>query len=99
MFGDENRRDPDNDELTVVRGLLGSYPNFFFDVELAALDDFVARLSAIADEAALTALVEDWGVRRSSPRFWAAADWVNTGHPRPDPGEAGIYDLNRYGNY
>ena len=99
MFGDENRRDPGNDVLTLVRGFLGSYPNFFFEVDLAALDDFVARLSAIEDESRLGALVEDWGVRRSSPRFWATADWVNAGFSRPDPGEAGIYDLNRYGNY
>ena len=37
MFDEEERRERDDDTLTVYRGLLGSYPNFFFDVPLAQL--------------------------------------------------------------
>ncbi len=99
MFDEDGRRNPDDDTLTVVRGFLGSYPNFFFDVKLGDLDDFVARLAAVDDEADFTALAVAYGVRRSSPKFWTTSDWVNEGYARTDPGEAGLFDLNRYGNY
>ena len=34
IFEDEDRRDLENDTMTVIRGLEGSYPNFFYSVDL-----------------------------------------------------------------
>jgi hypothetical protein len=48
--------------------------------------------------ATFTALVDRFGVRRSSARFWQTVDWFNADHRRRNPVEAGLFDLNRYEN-
>jgi len=39
------------------------------------------------------------GVRRSSPKFGLTSDWMNATFAEKEPVEAGLFDLNRYGNY
>jgi hypothetical protein len=85
--------------MTIVPGYLGSYPNFFFDVKLADISDFVAALRAVGSDEDFTKLVERYGVRRSSPRFWETADWHNAKIVRSEPVDAGLLDLNRYDDY
>lgn len=99
MFFEKDRRDHASDTMTIVPGHLGSYPNFFFDVKLADIDDFVTALAAVAGEDDFTKLVEQYGVRRSSPRFWETADWHNAKVARSEPVNAGLFDLNRYDDY
>lgn len=98
MFGEKDNRLPGQDRLTVVRGPFGSYPNFVFDVPESEVDAFVAALSGVTDAGSLSALVDRWGVRRSSPRFWSTTDWLHAEARRFDPERAGLYDLNRYDN-
>ncbi|TFH21793.1 MAG: hypothetical protein E4H03_09805, partial [Myxococcales bacterium] len=99
MFGEDKRRRPQEDTLTVVRSYIGNYPNFFYEVKLAEIDDFVEQLGDVRDEAGLTKLVERFGVRRTDASFWAASDWFNEDFARTRPIEAGLFDLNRYSNY
>jgi hypothetical protein len=99
MFFESDRRDEASDTMTIVPGYLGSYPNFFFDVKLADISDFVAALRAVGSDEDFTKLVERYGVRRSSPRFWETADWHNAKIVRSEPVDAGLLDLNRYDDY
>ena len=39
-----------------------------------------------------TAVVERWGVRRSSPDFWEVFDYVR----RKNPLEASVFDVNQH---
>jgi hypothetical protein len=96
MFDEAARRVPADDTLTVARGALGSYPNFFFDVEIAQIEVFASALAAVDGPPAFDALVRRFGVRRSSPRFWEDADFFHEESRRRAPGEAGIFDLARY---
>jgi hypothetical protein len=98
LFREDARREPEKDTLTVVRGPLGSYPNFNFEVEVSDIDAFVRALLAVQDAAHLEALVSRWGVRRTSPRFWATCDWIHEYSRRRNPTEAGLFDLGRYTN-
>jgi hypothetical protein len=98
MFGEGERRIPADDTLTVIRGHFGSYPNFFFDTDVAGIAGFVRDLRALRSDADLTRFVEQHGIRRTSPRFWQASDWLRADLLRRDPVEAGVYDLNRYKN-
>jgi hypothetical protein len=98
MFGEDDRLVPSDDELTLARGVFGSYPNFLFEVPLAEIESFVEALGALEDAADLEALAARFGVRRSSPRFWASFDWVREELRRTQPTEAGVLDLNRYEN-
>ena len=82
--------------MTIVPGYLGSYPNFFFEVSAGDIPSFVARLSAATTNAEFTTVVDTYGIRRSSPRFWQSADWFHEELTRRAPVEAGRLDLSRY---
>jgi hypothetical protein len=69
MFDETARLEPAGDTLTVARGPLGSYPNFFFSVDVTQIDDFTRALAAVRDPIDFTALVETWGVRRHESGF------------------------------
>lgn len=56
-------------------------------------------LIAVDDDADLSALAQSYGVRRSSAKFRATSDWMNASFARGEPVAAGLFDLNRYGNY
>ena len=98
MFEDEDRRDLDQDTLTVVRGLTGSYPNFFLDVEGKDIDTFVSRFEAIRNRDDYERFVGLYGVRRTDLRFWTISDWFNEKALHDDELLTGIFDLNRYRN-
>ena len=97
MFGEDKRRLPEDDTVTVVRGAFGSYPNFFFEVDVGEVDAFVDGLAGLASDADLERFSASHGIRRTDPRFWATADWLRE-QPRKSPPETGLYDLGRYGN-
>jgi hypothetical protein len=98
MFGEDERRLPADDTLTVLRGPFGSYPNFFFETDVAGIDAFVGELAAVRTDADLARFVERHGVRRTSAHFWDVSDWLRKDLHRRQPTEAGVYDLDRYQN-
>ena len=99
MFDETARLVPADDTLTAGRGPLGSYPNFLFAVDVAEIDAFAQALAAVRDETDLTALVDTWGVRRTSPSLWPTVDWLHADFRRRQPTEYGLFDLDRMGNY
>jgi len=98
ITGEDGRLEPDRDTLSVMPGIFGNYPNFAFDIPLADLDRFVATLSAATDRAALQAVVDQWGLRRTHPDFWSIFNDFGQYLRETEPLEAGILDLNRYEN-
>jgi hypothetical protein len=96
MFEEEDRLVPERDTLTIVPGHAGSYPNFFFETTPQAMSDFVGDLRGVDGDEDFARLVARWGVRRTSPRFWSTADWVQADFAEKDPLRAGVLDLNRY---
>jgi len=99
MFDETARLLPADDTLTVARGYLGNYPNFAFAVDAGEIEAFTGALAATQTPDDLDAVVVRWGVRRSSPQFWTLADWMHADYQRRAPTEAGLFDLNRYGNF
>tara|TARA_Y100000748_G_scaffold294375_1_gene284970 strand:+ start:4504 stop:6897 length:2394 start_codon:yes stop_codon:yes gene_type:complete len=98
MFGEEDRLLPQQDDLTIMEGTLGSYPNFSFDVELQALPEFVAALQAATDSESLERVADRWGVRRTHPQFWEILADFRQYVEETDPTQAGLFDINRYQN-
>jgi hypothetical protein len=96
MFEEKSRLIPEDDILTILPRHHGSYPNFFFDVPLQSTGAFVDELRSVDGDASYEAFVARWGVRRSSPRFWATADWLQADFTAREPIIAGLLDLNRY---
>ena len=98
MFGEDERRLPEQDTLSVIRGQFGSYPNFFFEVRMAEVAEFVGALTQVSSDSELSGLVESFGVRRTSSRIWETLDWLQQDFRKQSVTEAGLYDLGRYGN-
>lgn len=96
LFDETARRDPEADVLTIVPGLIGSYPNFFFVVPNARVHAFVQAVTDVGSQDDFVALVAEFGVRRTSADFWATSDRVREAFLRQDPIQAGVLDLNRY---
>ncbi|HEY0469486.1 MAG TPA: fatty acid cis/trans isomerase, partial [Polyangiaceae bacterium] len=90
------RRDASGDGQTVLPWLEGSYPEFFFSVPLADVENFAVRYDAIQNRNEYERFTARFGVRRTNPGFWRAADWFNAQALREQPERAGILDLNRY---
>jgi hypothetical protein len=92
------RRDYHYDTQTVVRWLEGSYPDFFYVVELDDIERFVEEYNALENRQQYEAFVARYGLRRTSEDFWLQADWFNAKYAQQQPRLSGIYDLNRYQN-
>lgn len=98
MFDEDARLVPADDTVTLVRGYLGSYPNFAFDVDHTEVIEFRDTLMAVTDAAGLEAVVDRWGVRRTDPDFWSTMDWFVEDFRGRQPTAAGLFDLGRYEN-
>jgi hypothetical protein len=101
MFGGEelgDRRDSTYDTQTVIRWLEGSYPDFFYVVELDDIERFVEDYNGIENRQYYEDFVARYGLRRTSEDFWMQADWFNAKYAQEQPRLSGIYDLNRYQN-
>jgi hypothetical protein len=95
---ERDRSDIDQDTMTVVPWLEGSYPNFFFSVALSEIDAFTVRCAAIRNHGDYEKFIDMYGVRRTNPGFWELADWFQDEHTRIQPVSSGLFDLNRYQN-
>lgn len=91
-------RDREHDSLTVLKGLHGSYPNFFFDIDLVELEEFVHRYRDVHSPQDHGNFVDRYGVKRSDPRFWEVADWFQDYSANAQPVTSGLFDLYRYRN-
>jgi len=101
LFQDEedtDLRDYENDTLTVVDWLEGSYPNFFFMIDIDEVEEFSKRYSSLDSRAEYERFVSLYGVRRTNQKFWEIADWFQDQYLREKPVYAGLFDLNRYEN-
>jgi len=98
LFGEDLRYEPENDKLTVYPGVIGSYPNFMFDVPADQLTLFRNQLKALEDEEAFDRIASTWGVRRTHPRFWDILHDITAWQREHQPLQAGIFDINRYKN-
>jgi len=86
------------DTIDIVEGFVGAYPNFFFEIDYAKLDDFVAQYKQVDSVSKYHAMVDVYGIRRTNPRFWEVSDWFYKKHRYDNPVTAGLFDLNRYKN-
>jgi hypothetical protein len=98
MFGEDKRRLPEDDTLSVLRGHFGSYPNFIFEVKAGEIAGFVDGLLALRTDADLERFVGSYGIRRTSARFWETTDWLHADLKRREPTLFGLYDFDRYKN-
>ncbi len=95
-FNEDARRLPEEDSLTVVRGFIGAYPNYFLQVDENEVDRFAADIMAMENAADYRNLKKTYGVSRNAPWFWRVSDKVHARSRWLTPTEYGIFDLSRY---
>ncbi len=96
LFGEDERRLPEEDGLTVVRGFLGAYPNYFFQVNEKELGAFASRIASLDSSEDYDQLLERWGVHRTDPWFWRVSDKLHHMLREEDPVNNGLLDYSRY---
>jgi hypothetical protein len=95
LFGEEDRRVPNEDQLTLLRGFVGAYPNSWYSVAEQDLPAFVDAVRTIDTDGAYTALRDRFGVRRTDARFWGYSDRIHEAFSKLEPLESGLFDYNR----
>jgi hypothetical protein len=96
MFGEDGRLDASKDSVDFIPGLIGSYPNFFFDVHEKDLPDFIDLLAHFKKSEGDRQRIAKYGVNRSDERFWETYDWFQKRFQEDEPVNSGLFDLNRY---
>jgi len=96
MFKEESRREPEKDTLTIYRGLLGSYPNFFLNVPAKDIGGFVNLLHKVRAQKSMVQVIKRYGIPRTHSEIWDHFQWFIQYMKQHKPVEAGVYDLNRY---
>ncbi|WP_295892181.1 fatty acid cis/trans isomerase [uncultured Vibrio sp.] len=98
LFDEESNRDPENDDLTLVKGVLGSYPEAFLLVNEKQVPKLVSMLDSLSSEEDYVKLLDQFGIRRSDSRFWPFSDRLHTWYQQDQPIEFGLLDYNRFEN-
>ena len=97
-FLESNRRLPEEDRLTVAKGIIGAYPNVFLRAPKSRLRELVIDIQHLNGEGDYQALLRKFGARRTHPDFWQISDILHREYGATDPVEAGLLDYNRYEN-
>ncbi len=98
MMGEQKRRVPEEDTLSVVPGFIGAYPNAFLVVNEADLSRFANIISSMRSESDYAQLLDEFGVRRTSPTFWQHSDAFHAAFEQNAPVAYGLFDLSRLEN-
>ncbi|MFA0727579.1 fatty acid cis/trans isomerase, partial [Vibrio sp. 10N.222.48.A4] len=98
LFNEEGNRDYANDDLTLVRGVVGSYPAAYLSLTERNIPTLVKALQSLDTEKDYVALLDKFAVRRSSPEFWPFSDRVHRWYQQDQPIEFGLLDYNRFEN-
>ncbi|MEO0977234.1 MAG: fatty acid cis/trans isomerase [Pseudomonadota bacterium] len=96
IFNEDLRREPEQDELTIVKGQFSSYPNFVFRMNAGEVPDFVKDVRAIRSQRDYLDVIAAYGIRRTDPRFWESIDLIQSELTAQDAIQAGLLDINRY---
>ena len=89
---------PEDNTLTVVRGILGSYPRAIYRVPRPELRALAGEIGRLASEKDYRALADRYAVRRSDHRFWPVSDELQAAHLQQEPIRGGLLDYNRLDN-
>ncbi|WP_367989816.1 fatty acid cis/trans isomerase [Vibrio sp. NTOU-M3] len=98
LFDEASNRDIQNDDLTLVRGVLGSYPAAYLSLKEDDVAELVGMLESIKTEQDYVKLLDKFAIRRSSEAFWPFSDRVHAWYKKNQPIEFGLLDYNRFEN-
>jgi hypothetical protein len=89
---------PEEDYLTIVPGIIGSYPSVLFRINEFRLEQFVNQMSSLEDEDDYEKLLDQFGIRRTDQNFWQHSDELHEWFEKNQPLQSGLLDYNRLEN-
>lgn len=98
LFGEEDRRLPAEDTVTVASGFMTSHPNTFMQLTTKQLPAFADAISKLSSEEDYEFLMDTYGVRRTNENFWQFADSMHNDFRQKYPRDFGYLDFNRLEN-
>lgn len=98
LFLEQTRLDSTRDTADFIPGFVGSYPNYFFEVEVEELSQFFMLLKNYQGTVQDREKLSRYGVGRHEARFWKSYDWFLHRFKQEQPINSGLFDLNRYYN-
>ncbi len=93
MFEEDERLDKNKDNINIIEGFIGSYPNYFVVVEEDEISEFFNILLNYNEN---EENLKKFFIRRSDKNFWETFDWFQNKFYEINPNRAGLFDLNRY---
>ncbi|MCD6535105.1 MAG: fatty acid cis/trans isomerase [Deltaproteobacteria bacterium] len=96
MFSEDENLNPELDNIDFIEGFIGSYPNYFFDVKLKDLPEFLQMMNHFETDKNGMEELKKFGVNRADDNFWDYFDWFQKRFFEEQPIQAGLFDLNRY---
>jgi hypothetical protein len=96
LLGEDKRLDPTKDSLEFLPGMVGSYPNMFFDVHQDDLPGFLDLLATFDGGEESRRRLARFAINRGDDRFWDTYDWFQRRFDEDQPIQGGLLDLNRY---
>ncbi len=96
LFGENSVLDSSRDRIDILKGFIGSYPNYFFDVTINELPDLLYLFENIQDNPEDLQRLRNYSVNRADDDFWVHYDWFQTRFAKDQPVQSGLFDLNRY---
>ncbi|WP_261817910.1 fatty acid cis/trans isomerase [Vibrio gallicus] len=98
LFNEEDNRVPEKDRLTLVNGVLGSYPAAFLSLQEREIPELIQRMRELDDDDDYEELLDRFAIRRTDVRFWPFSDKLHAWYKKDQPIEYGLLDYNRFGN-
>lgn len=99
LFNEKVQLDPKHHQLSLIDGVVGYYPNAFFATTDEGLEGFIRASQQVTNEQQFSALFAQYGVRRTSPKFWPLSDRLHAHLEAQDAIGFGWLDYNRLGNH
>ena len=96
FYGEDGALDASKDRADFIRGFVGSYPNYFFDVHKEDLPDFFDLVANFDKSPEDMARVAKYGINRADEKLWDTYDWFQERFIRDEPVKSVLFDLNRY---
>ena len=96
LFGEDGALDPARDRADFIKGFIGSYPNYFLDVDEKDLPEFFSLLEYFDNSPEAIEQMKKFGVNRADDNFWEVYDWFQKRFNENEPVQSGLFDLNRY---
>ncbi|UJF17949.1 fatty acid cis/trans isomerase [Vibrio sp. SS-MA-C1-2] len=98
LFDEKKNRLYNRDTVTLVRGVLGSYPEAFWLIDESDLPKLTQKVLSVTNETQYSELLDEFGIRRTNPDFWSFSDQYNEQYKKNHPISSGLLDYNRLQN-